>query len=345
MGPDEKDIGNGDETALRAYFDRERTMEYRKLGRAGVKVSPLCLGCMNFGDPTDEDESIRIIHAALDHGINFIDTANVYNNGVSETIVGKAIKDRRDRVVLATKVHGKMGEGPNEKGNHRYTIMEQVENSLRRLQTDHIDLYQLHRPDADTPMGEQLSALNDLIRQGKVRYIGTSTFPAWKLCESLWISDVRHYEAFVCEQPPYSIFSRYIEKNVLPFCEEHGFGVIPWSPLAGGWLAGKYRRGQDLPEGSRGARRGWDLDDPDAQHKLDLVEELIPLAEDCGASLSQFSLAWVLKNPTVTAPIIWPRTMDHLEDNLGALNVQIPQEAMDKVDELVPPNTGLMGYN
>jgi aryl-alcohol dehydrogenase-like predicted oxidoreductase len=298
---------------------------------------------MNFGDPTDEDESIRIIHAALDSGINFIDTANVYNHGVSEQIVGKAIKDRRDQVVLATKVHGSMGEGPNDQGNHRYHIMQQVEASLQRLQTDHIDLYQLHRPDPSTPMEEQLAALDNLIRQGKVRYVGTSTFPAWQLCESLWISDRQNMHRFVCEQPPYSIFCRYIERNVLPFCAQHGFATIPWSPLAGGWLAGKYRKGQQPPEGSRGARRGWDMDEPINQQRLDAVEELIPLAGDYGASLSQFALAWTLQNPAVTSPIIGPRTMDHLEDNLDALEVDLDQETLDRVDEIVPPKSDLMG--
>jgi aryl-alcohol dehydrogenase-like predicted oxidoreductase len=222
-------------------------MDYRTLGRAGMKVSPLCLGCMNFGDPTDEQDSIRIIHAALDAGINFLDTADVYNHGVSEQIVGKAIKDRREHVVLATKVHGRMGDDPNDAGNSRAHIIQGVEDSLRRLDTDHIDLYQLHRPDTATPMDEQLDALSDLIHQGKVRYIGTSTFPAWELCEALWISDRNNYERFVSEQPPYSILRRGIETEVLPFCNKYGFAVLPWSPLAGGWLTGKYRKGEDPP--------------------------------------------------------------------------------------------------
>ncbi len=318
-------------------------MDYRPLGRSGMKVSPLCLGCMNFGDPTDEKESIRIIQMAIDHGINFIDTANVYNNGVSETIVGKAIKDCRDEVVLATKVHGRMGDGPNDQGNHRYHIMQQVEESLQRLETDHIDLYQLHRPDPTTPMEEQLRALDDLIRQGKVRHVGTSTFPAWQLCESLWISDNRNISRFVCEQPPYSIFCRHIERNVLPFCDRYDFGVIPWSPLAGGWLAGKYRKGEQPPEGSRAARQNWDMSEPINQRRLDAVEKLIPLARDYDASLSQLALAWTLENPAVTAPIIGPRTVDHLTDNLGALDVDLDEKAMERVDEIVPPNSDLMG--
>lgn len=318
-------------------------MDYRPLGRSGMKVSPLCLGCMNFGDPTDEKESIRIIQMAIDHGINFIDTANIYNNGVSETIVGKAINDCRDEVVLATKVHGRMGDGPNDQGNHRYHVMQQVEESLQRLGTDHIDLYQLHRPDPTTPMEEQLRALDDLIRQGKVRHVGTSTFPAWQLCEALWISDNRNISRFVCEQPPYSIFCRYIERNVLPFCDQYEFGVIPWSPLAGGWLAGKYRKGEEPPEGSRADRQNWDMSEPVNQQRLDAVEELVPLARDYDASLSQLALAWTLENPAVTAPIIGPRTVDHLTDNLGALDVDLDEAAMERVDEIVPPESDLAG--
>lgn len=322
-------------------------MEYRNLGRSGVKVSPLCLGCMNFGDPTDEKESIRIIHRALDAGINFIDTANVYNGGVSEEIVGRALTGRRDEVVLATKVHGPMGDGPNDRGNSRYHIMMQVEASLRRLNTDRIDLYQLHRPDPDTPMDEQLSVLTDLVRQGKVRYIGTSTFPSCTLCESLWISEKNNFERFVCEQPPYNILSRAIERDVLPFCRKQGFAVIPWSPLAGGWLTGKYRKGRDLPEESRGARRAWDLQSPACRERLEVVEKLMDVVENrhkSGATLSQFALAWLLHQPGVTSPIIGPRTMEHLEDHLGALDVELSRDALDRVNDAVPPCADLMGY-
>ncbi len=316
-------------------------MDYRMLGRAGVKVSPLCLGCMNFGDPTDETESIRIIDEAIDSGVNFLDTANIYNDGASETIVGKAIQDKREKVVLATKVHGPMGDGPNDFGNSRYHIMQQVEASLRRLSTDHIDLYQLHRPDDDTPMDEQLSTLNDLVRQGKVRYLGTSTFPAWQLCEALWVADAHGLERFVCEQPPYSILRRGIEREVLPFCDSYGFGVIPWSPLAGGWLSGKYRKGQSPPEGSRAARRDWPLETDKGRARLEVVEQLIPLAEDLGATMTQFALAWTLANPVVTAPIIGPRTVDQLRDNLGALDVDLGDDVLEKVDEIVPPETDM----
>ena len=323
-------------------------MEYRTLGSAGVKVSPLCLGCMNFGGATSEEDSIRIIHAALDAGINFLDTANVYNKGVSEEFVGKALQGKRDQVFLATKVHGTMGPGPNDSGNSRYHIFQQVEASLKRLKTDRIDLYQLHRPDSATPMEEQLGALTDLVRQGKVRYLGTSTFPAWQLCEAMWISDRKNLERFVCEQPPYSILSRKIEADVLPFCRKYGFAVIPWSPLAGGWLSGKYRKGQKPPEGSRGARRGWetDPDSPSEETRLrvDAVEKLVAVADQAGIPLSQFALAWNLANPIVTAPIIGPRTMEQLQDNLKAIDVSLGPDTLEAVDAICPPRSDFMRY-
>jgi aryl-alcohol dehydrogenase-like predicted oxidoreductase len=319
-------------------------MDYRTLGRTGVKVSPLCLGAMMFGQRgnTDHADCIRIIHRALDAGINFVDTANVYSNGESEEIVGEALRGCRDRVVLATKVHGEVGPGPNDRGNSRVHILREVENSLRRLQTDYIDLYQIHRPDPDTPIEETLRALDDLVRSGKVRYIGSSTFAAWELVESYWVSDRYNLARFESEQPPYSIFVRAIEKDVLPVCEKYGTGVIPWSPLNRGWLAGKYRRGQDVDPQSRVGRGDQFIDRPDSpsgQKKLDLVEELIPMAEEVGASLAQYALAWTLTNPTITAPIIGPRTMEQLEDNLSALEVRIPSEHLQRIDELVPPGT------
>ena len=319
-------------------------MEYRALGRSGVKVSPLCLGTMNFGDPTGEEESIRVIHAALDAGINFVDTANVYNHGVSEEIVGKALQGRRHQVVLATKVHGKMGVGPNDYGNSRYHIMQQVEDSLRRLRTDHIDLYQLHRPDPETPLDEQLGALTDLVRQGKVRYIGSSTFPAWQLCESLCVSERRLLERFICEQPPYSLLNRRIETETLPFCRAHGFAVIPWSPLAGGWLTGKYQKGQAAPGDSRAHGSSWDLQSDEARRRFDAVEKLLPLAKEAGVSLLQFSLAWLLANPAVTAPIIGPRNMRQLEENLPAAHLSLDAALLKKVDAAVAPGGNLMNY-
>jgi aryl-alcohol dehydrogenase-like predicted oxidoreductase len=319
-------------------------VNYRKLGRTGLKVSLLCLGAMMFGrrGNADHADCVRIIHRAQDAGINFVDTANVYSNGESEEIVGQALRGHRDQVVLATKVHGEMGPDPNDRGNSRVHILREVEHSLRRLQTDYIDLYQIHRPDPDTPIEETLRALDDLVHSGKVRYIGSSTFAAWELVESYWVSDRYNLARFECEQPPYSIFVRHIEKDVLPVCQKYGTGVIPWSPLNRGWLAGKYRRGQELDPQSRAARGDAFIDRPDSpagQRKLELVEELIPMAQEVNASLAQYALAWTLTNPVVTAPIIGPRTMEQLEDNLGALEITIPPDHLRRIDELVPPGT------
>jgi aryl-alcohol dehydrogenase-like predicted oxidoreductase len=294
----------------------------------------------------DHADCVRIIHCALDAGINFVDTANVYSSGESEEIVGEALRGRRDAVVLATKVHGEMGPGPNDRGNSRVHILREVENSLRRLQTDYIDLYQIHRPDADTPIEETLRALDDLVHSGKVRYIGSSTFPAWELVESYWVSDRLGPARFECEQPPYSIFVRGIEKDVLPVCAKYGTGVIPWSPLNRGWLAGKYRKGLEVDPQSRVGRNDPFIDRPDSptgRKKLDLVEELIPMAEEVGANLAQYAIAWTLTNPVITAPIIGPRTMDQLTDNLKALEVRIPEEQLTRIDEMVPPGTDVAG--
>jgi aryl-alcohol dehydrogenase-like predicted oxidoreductase len=290
----------------------------------------------------DHADCVRIVHRALDEGINFVDTANVYSNGESEEIVGQALRGHRDQVVLATKVHGGMGPGPNDRGNSRVHILREVEHSLRRLRTDYVDLYQIHRPDPDTPIEETLRALDDLVHSGKVRYVGSSTFAAWELIESYWVSDRYNLARFECEQPPYSIFVRHIEKDVLPVCQKYGTGVIPWSPLNRGWLAGKYRRGQELDPQSRAARGDAFIDRPDSpagQRKLALVEELIPMAQEVNVSLAQYALAWTLTNPVVTAPIIGPRTMEQLEDNLGALEITIPPDHLRRIDELVPPGT------
>ena len=313
-------------------------IEYRLLGRTGVRVSSLCLGCMNFNSRTAEDESIRMIHAALDAGLNFIDTANVYSNrGNSEITVGKAlVGGRRERVILATKVHGRMGDGPNDLGNHRQHIFQQIDASLRRLQTDYIDLYQIHRPQEDTPIDETLDALNDLVRQGKVRYIGSSTFPAWQLVESYWVSDRRGFARFICEQPPYHLFDRRIENEVLPVCRKFGTAVIPWSPLAGGWLSGKYRRGQPLPTEGRHLKAMENQEDRAVARRLDAIENLLPLAAEAGASLSQLALAWNMAQPGVTSPIIGPRTMEQLEDNLKAADITLDKATLERIDQICP---------
>jgi aryl-alcohol dehydrogenase-like predicted oxidoreductase len=321
-------------------------MELRPLGRTGVKVSPLCLGAMMFGawGNTDHDDSIRIIHRALDAGINFIDTADVYARGESEEIVGKALAGgRRDHVVLATKVHGTMGDDPNEFGNSRRWITQEVDNSLRRLGTDWIDLYQIHRPEFDTDLDETLGALTDLVRAGKIRYFGSSTFPAASIVEAQWVAERRGRERFVCEQPPYSILVRGIEADVLPTCERYGMAVIPWSPLAGGWLTGRYRKDQELPTSRRAALvpHRYDMSLPGNQAKLEAAEQLAQLAEQTGISLIQLALAFVIRHPAITAAIIGPRTMEQLESQLGADEVALSDAVLDRIDEIVPPGTNL----
>jgi aryl-alcohol dehydrogenase-like predicted oxidoreductase len=321
-------------------------MNYRTLGRTGMKVSPLCLGAMMFGEwgNPDHDESVRIIHRALDAGLNFIDTADVYSRGESEEIVAKALAGgKRDNVVLATKVHGTMGDDPNEFGNSRRWIIREVENSLRRLGTDWIDLYQIHRPEPDTDIDETLGALTDLVRSGKVRAIGSSTFPAAEIVEAQWMAERRGRERFVCEQPPYSLLVRGVEADVLPVCARYGMGVIPWSPLAGGWLSGRWRKGQDAPTSSRQQRlpQRFDLSIPGNQRKLDAADALAQLADDAGLTLIQMALAFVVNHPAVTAAIIGPRTMEQLESQLEALDVTLSEELLDKIDEIVPPGTNL----
>jgi aryl-alcohol dehydrogenase-like predicted oxidoreductase len=319
-------------------------MELRTLGRTGVKVSPLCLGAMMFGawGNPDHDDSIRIIHRALDAGVNFIDTADVYSRGESEEIVGKALAGgRRDDVVLATKVHGTMGADPNQFGNSRRWIIREVEASLKRLRTEWVDLYQIHRPEADTDVEETLGALSDLVHQGKIRLAGSSTFPASQIVEAQWAARERNLERFVCEQPPYSLLVRGIEADVLPTCARHGMGVIPWSPLAGGWLSGRWRKGADAPASTRAERlpARYDLSRPENQRKLDAVESLAQLAEETGVSLIHLALAFVIRHPAVTSAIIGPRTMEQLESQLGAAEVELDDAVLDRIDEIVAPGT------
>src|SRR4051812_27365695 len=320
-------------------------MDFRTLGRTGVKVSPLCLGAMMFGawGNRDHDESIRIIHRALDAGLNFIDTADVYSAGESEEIVGKALQGRRDDVVLATKFHAPMGEDPNMRGNARRWIVREVESSLRRLQTDHIDLYQVHRPDPSTDIDETLGALTDLVRAGKVRMIGCSTFPPSAIVESHWVAERHGRERFRCEQPPYSMLVRGIEAEVLPVVQQYGMGAIVWSPLAGGWLSGRYRVGADLPSSHRAQRipARYDMSLPENQRKLEAADALGDLAEASGMSLVELAIAFVLQHPAVTAAIIGPRTMDQLESQLGAGDVVLDDEILDRIDEIVAPGTNV----
>jgi aryl-alcohol dehydrogenase-like predicted oxidoreductase len=318
-------------------------MDHRSLGGTGVEVSPLCLGAMMFGawGNPDHEDSIRIIHAALDAGINFVDTADVYSGGESEEIVGKALAGRRDDVVLATKFHGSTGDDPNRRGNSRRWIVKEVESSLTRLKTDWIDLYQVHRPEPDTDIEETLGALSDLVHQGKIRYLGSSTFSSSRVVEAQWAARERNLERFVCEQPPYSLLVRGIEGDLLPTVRRHGMGVIPWSPLAGGWLSGKWRKGRDAPSSTRAQRlpARYDLSIPANQRKLDAVEELTLLAEQSGISLIHLALAFVIRHPAVTAAIIGPRTMEQLESQLGAVEVELSDDVLDRIDEIVAPGT------
>ena len=332
-------------------------MEYRNLGGTGLKVSPLCLGTMMFGawGNADHDDGIRIIHRALDAGINFVDTANVYSAGESEEIVGKALAGRRDGVVLATKVWGPMGDGPNDRGLSRKAIQQQVEKSLRRLGTDVIDLYQIHRPDPGTPIEETLATLSDLVRQGKVRYLGLSSnhyagegpwekkFAAWEIVETLWASERHGWERFVCFQPPYSILRRVMEQEHFPMSLRFGIGNIVWSPLEGGWLSGKYRKDTGNPRDSKRAEV-WigDLANPKFRRRLEVVEQLLPLAAAKGVPLARLANAWALRHPAVTSVIVGPRTAEQLEDSLAALEVAITPEEAARIDELVPPGTSAL---
>ncbi len=317
------------------------TMEHRQLGRTGVSVSKFCLGAMMFGawGNPDHDESIRIIHRALDAGINFVDTADVYGSGESEEIVGKALKGRRDDVILATKFHNPMGDDPNQRGNSRRWIMRAVEDSLRRLGTDWIDLYQVHRPDPDTDIEETLGALSDLIHQGKVRYLGSSTFPASQIVEAQWVARDRRLQRFVTEQPAYSILVRAVVADVLPTCLRLGMGVMSYSPLTGGWLSGRWRKDSGQQASSRAERlpERFDLANPFNQRKLDAVEQLAQLAEETGITLIQLAIAFVLSHPAITAALVGPRTMEQLESQLAAAGVVLDEAVLDRIDEIVPP--------
>ena len=323
-------------------------MELRSFGRTGIKVSSLCLGCMMFGGKTSYEDSSAIIDRALDAGINFIDTANVYNAGRSEEATGQALKrnGKRNDVFLATKVHGRMGPGPNEMNNTRRHIIEQCEASLRRLSTDWIDLYQIHRPQSDMAIDETLRALDDLVRAGKVRYLGASTFAAWQLLESLWVSKEYGLNRFVCEQPPYNLLDRRIERELLPMAQSYGVAIIPWSPLAGGLLSGKYSRNEPPPEDSRYAN----LDaNPMYRRRMndniwDVIEGVEEVAAAKNVAISQLSLAWCMQQPGVTSPIIGPRTMEQLEDNLKAAEVTFTADELKAIDRIIRPGTHVSPY-
>ncbi len=323
-------------------------MNYRALGRSGILVSPLCLGAMNFGAPTSEEDSRRIILRALDAGINFVDTADVYNNGESERIVGATLKDsgRRDEVILATKVYNPMGPGPNDRGNSRRHIIQGCEASLRRLQTDYIDLYQLHRPQAAIPIEETLAALDKLVQDGKVLYIGTSTFAAWMLMEALMVSEMKGLARFVSEQPPYNLLDRRIENELVPLCMKYGVAILPWSPLAGGMLAGRYRKGEALASDSRMARMGLSslFGERMTEQALEAAERVSELAAQAGMTASQLALLWCKDQPGITAPIIGPRTMEHLDDQLAVLDKTLSPDLAEAMDKVVPPGGNVTDY-
>jgi aryl-alcohol dehydrogenase (NADP+) len=315
-------------------------MQYRHLGRTGIKVSPYCLGAMMFGamGNPDHEETTRIIHKALDAGINFIDTADAYNHGESEEIVGKALKGRRDGVVLSTKVYHPMGKDPNQQGGSRRWITRAVEDSLRRLQTDYVDLYQLHRPVPDTDIEETLSVLSDLMRAGKVRAIGTSTFPAAEIVEAQWVAERRGLARFRIEQQPYSILNRGVERAILPTCQRYGMGVSAWSPLAKGLLTGKYRMGRPQPDTLRAKFFPKMMSD---ERSLEVIERLLPLAQDAGLSLTHMAIAFVLAHPGITAAIIGPRTMEQFDDLLAGAGVRLDDALLDRIDEVAPPGADI----
>ena len=319
-------------------------MEYRALGRTGVQVSKLCLGTMMFGawGNHDHHDSARIIHRALDAGINFVDTADIYSAGESEEIVGKALKSRRDDVVLATKFWGPMGDDPNRRGVSRRWIIAEVENSLRRLGTDWIDLYQMHRPDPETDIDETLGALSDLVQQGKVRYIGSSSFSAGQIVEAQWTAHHRRLQRFRTEQPPYSMLVRGIELDVLPTAQPHGMGILTYSPLAGGWLSGRWtaEATPTSPARKQLAAR-FDMSLPENQRKLEAVEQLARVADDAGLSLIELAIGFVVNHPAVTSEIVGPRTMEQLESQLPAAAVALDAAVLDRIDQIVRPSVDL----
>ena len=323
-------------------------MEYRKLGRSGVLVSPLCLGTMNFGGPTSEEDSFAIMRKAVDSGINFFDTANVYNRGESERIIGKFLKDNnlREQVILATKVNGRMGDSPNDAGASRYHIVKACEDSLKRLQTDHIDLYQLHRPPMTHPQDETLRAFDDLIHAGKVRYIGCSTHPAWMVMEALSLSERYSLNRYISEQPPYNLLDRRIENELVPLCQKYDLAIIPWSPMAMGILAGRYPQADNYPENSRAYL--WDSSMVKArvtQRGIDVGKAVHKMAEERGMTASQLSLLWIKDQPGITAPIIGPRTLAHLEDALGILEKNLDEADRPLFDELVHPGNAVADFH
>ena len=322
-------------------------MEYRTLGRSGVKVSSICLGSANFGQPTPENESIRIINRALDAGINLIDTGDNYADGESERIIGKALEEngRRHEAIVATKAYYPMGPGPNDSGASRLYLMRACENSLRRLRTDYIDLFQLHRPDFSIPVDETLGALTDLVRQGKVRYIGASTHPAWRVMEAVMFSELKGYARFVSEQPPYNLLDRRIENELVPMCQAYGLGIITWSPMAMGILAGRYSDAENYPSDSRAALRGGIYAERVTARGIEAGNEFVALAREAGIPPAQLAVLWVKDQAGITAPIFGPRTVEQLEAMLPVLNMDLDESIRAACDALVPPGSAVANFH
>jgi aryl-alcohol dehydrogenase-like predicted oxidoreductase len=322
-------------------------MEYRWLGRTGVKVSPLCLGTDNFANPTPEVEAIQIVNRALEAGINLIDTSNSYAAGKSERIVGRALAEngRRQEAIIATKVYFPVGSGPNDGGTSRLHIIKACEDSLRRLQTDYIDLYQLHRSSPSTPIDETLSALNDLVRQGKVRYIGCSTFPAWRVMEALMVSELKGYARFISEQPPYNLLDRRIENELIPLAQAYDLAVIPWSPMAMGLLAGRYSDAEQYPPDSRASLRGGVYADRITARGIEVGQQFVQLAQRYNLSPAQLAVLWVKEQPGITAPIIGPRTIEQLEHLLPVAEMRLNEALRAACDDLVPPGSAVANFH
>jgi len=322
-------------------------MQYRVLGRSGVKVAPLALGTGNFADPTTEDEAGRILYRAIDAGINLIDTSNSYSDGESERFIGRALAKgkRRHEVILATKAFYRVGSGPNDEDLSRLHLVRACEDSLRRLKTDTIDLYQMHRPSPAIPLDETLSALTDLQRQGKVRYIGSSVHPAWKIMEAIMVSELKGYARFVCEQPPYNLLDRRIENELVPMCQAHGLGLITWSPLAQGVLAGRYPNASNLPADSRGALRGGIYSERITQPGIEIGKRLVALAHEHDIPPAQLATLWVKDQPGITAPIIGPRTIEQLEHLLPVLDMTLSEDLAASCDRLVPPGSAVASFH
>ncbi len=322
-------------------------MEYRLLGRTGVRIAPLCLGSDNFANPTPEAESIAMIERAMDAGINLIDTSNSYAKGESERIIGRALaaSGRRDQVLIATKAHYPVGPGPNDRGNSRLHLMKACEDSLRRLQVDHIDLYQLHRPSFELPIDETMSALTDLVRQGKVRYVGCSTTPAWKAMEAIMASELKGYVRFVSEQPPYNLLDRRIENEMVPLCREYQMGILPWSPLAMGILAGRYADAADTPADSRASLRGGIYAERVTARGIEVGNRFVQLARERGISPAQMAVLWVKDQPGVTAPLIGPRTLEQLEHFLPVMEMKLDDQLRAACDALVPPGSAVANFH